>query len=123
MSSVGERRWPGAGGEATPGPGRGHGTEEPATARPPRNTRGLGDTCLGGGVTICGQCVLGYLGLGDAGPGDAGTVWRGWWRAVVTTAPMWSVAVSGTGHVTRPGVAAPCHTVTSVASRPATAAQ
>ena len=68
--------------------------------------------------------VLGYLGLGDAGPGDAGMVWRGWWRAVVTTAPMWSVAVSGTGHVTRTGVAVESrHTVTSVASRPATAAQ
>ena len=63
----------------------------------------------------------GIWGWGMLGQVMQGRVWRGWWRAVVTTAPMWSVAVSGTGHVTRPGVAAPCHTVTSVASRPATA--
>ena len=40
VSSVGERRWPGAGGEATPGPGRGHGTEQ----QQPGHLATLGDS-------------------------------------------------------------------------------
>ena len=71
VSSVGERRWPGAGGEATPGPGRGHGTEEPAAAG---HIATLGDTSLGGGVTICG---LVCAGLSRAG-GCWVQVMQGW---------------------------------------------
>ena len=51
VSSVGERRWPGAGGEATPGPGRGHGRQ--GSQQQPGLIATLGDTCLDVDVTIC----------------------------------------------------------------------